>query len=165
MGTRTRKIYRDIFARKARTALVSISIFIGVLGVVTLVGCGDLLISRIYDNIDPDEMPMLGFNLSLKGGNDPATVDRNEVLDALRAYPGVVDVQGWMTGEIYWREPGDEGFIQGRVRNISDLFDGMTMQPVTLIEGEYPAAGQHEILVERRTAKHYGFAVGDSISR
>jgi putative ABC transport system permease protein len=82
----------------------------------------------------------------------------------LRDYPGVVDVQGWMTGEIYWREPGDEGFIQGRVRNISDLFDGMTMQPATLIEGKYSAAGQHEILVERRTAKHYGFAVGDSIS-
>jgi putative ABC transport system permease protein len=164
VGTRTRKIYRDVIARKARTALVSISIFIGVLGVVTLVGCGDLLISRIYDNIDSNAMPMLGFNLRLKDGNDPATPDRDVVIDALRDYPGVVAAQGWMSGEIYWREPGEDGFIEGRLRNISDLFDDMSMQPVKLIEGQYPTTGQHEILVERRAAKRYGLAVGDSIS-
>ena len=34
--SRTRKILRDIWTRKGRTLLVSIAIFIGVLGVVTL---------------------------------------------------------------------------------------------------------------------------------
>jgi putative ABC transport system permease protein len=163
VGTRTRKIYRDIVARKARTALVSISIFIGVLGVVTLVGGGDLLISRIYDNINPDDMPMFGVSVSPKDGVDPATLDRDVVVVALRDYPGVTEVQGWMSGDIYWREPDDSGFIQGRVRNISDLFGDMTMQPVKLIEGSYPVPGQHELMIERRTAKRYGLAVGEPV--
>ena len=40
-----RKVFGDLWTRKGRTALVSISIFIGVLGVVTLVTAGDLLIN------------------------------------------------------------------------------------------------------------------------
>lgn len=163
MGTRTRKIYRDIAARKARTALVSISIFIGVLGVVTLVGGGDLLISRIYDTIDPDEMPMLGVNVRPKDDIDPAALDRDVVIDALRDYPEMVEVQGWMSGEMYWREPDAEGFIQGRIRHVSDLFDNMTMEPATLIEGAFPTPGQNEVMIERRMADRYGLAIGDTL--
>lgn len=163
MGSRTRKIFRDIIARKARTALVSISIFIGVLGVVTLVGSGDLLISRIYDNIDSGDMPMMGVSLSLKDGVDVATLDPNVAIDALRDFPGMVEVQGWMSGDMYWREPDAEGFIQGRVRNVSDLFDGMSMEPVTLIKGKFPAPGQRQVAIERRMADRYGLGVGDTI--
>lgn len=163
MGTRTRKVFRDIVARKARTALVSVSIFIGVLGVVTLVGCGDLLITRIYDNIDPDKMPMLGVNVSPQDGTDPATLERDVVIAALRDYPGVTEVQGWVSGEMYWREPDSEGYVQARVRNISDLFEGMTMQPATLIDGEYPVPGQHEIMLDRRMADRYGLTIGDTL--
>jgi putative ABC transport system permease protein len=163
VGTRTRKIYRDVVARKARTALVSISIFIGVLGVVTLVGSGDLLITRIYDNIDPEDMPMMGVSVSPKDGVDPATLDRDVVIDTLRDYPGVVEVQGWISGDIYWHEPDEEGFVQGRIRNISDLFDGMTMQPATLIKGNYPTPGQHEVMIDQRTADHYKLVIGDSL--
>jgi len=35
-GTRVRKIKRDVMARKGRTALVSIAIFIGVTGTIAL---------------------------------------------------------------------------------------------------------------------------------
>lgn len=36
IGTRIRKILREVWSHKTRTALVAINIFIGVLGVVTL---------------------------------------------------------------------------------------------------------------------------------
>ena len=56
--TRGRKIVRDIMARKGRTALVSISIMIGVFGAVALISANDLLLAQIRDDIEPDEIAM-----------------------------------------------------------------------------------------------------------
>jgi uncharacterized membrane protein len=55
---RGRKILRDLWARKARTALASLSIFVGVLGVVVLVTMGDLLIRQLNDDLKSDELAM-----------------------------------------------------------------------------------------------------------
>ena len=38
--SRWRKVFRDVWARKIRTAMTSIAIFVGVLGVVTLTSWG-----------------------------------------------------------------------------------------------------------------------------
>lgn len=79
--TRTRKIVRDIFARKGRTALVSISILIGVFGVVTLISAGDILIRQLREDIQEEELPMLRVYLSLPAGVE---LDNEAVLEELR---------------------------------------------------------------------------------
>lgn len=163
MGTRIRKITRDVAMRKTRTALVSISIFIGVLGVVTLTSTGDILINKLQSDLDEDKLAMVTAFVELDDGADSAEIDQEAALDTLRAYPGVTVVQGWAGAQIFWREPDDDGFIEGEGRSFSDPFDAMTIEPVTLVQGEFPQPGQHELLIERRMADRFGLDVGDPV--
>ena len=108
MGTRTRKVIRDVTLRKTRTALVSISIFIGVLGVVTLSSAGDILINKLQSDLVEDELPMFTAGVEFDEGVNAADVDQAAVLDQLRSYPGVTAVQGRLNGRAYWRDPADQ---------------------------------------------------------
>jgi putative ABC transport system permease protein len=163
MRTRLRKIIRDVITRKTRTALVSISIFIGVLGVVTLTGAGDILITRLQDDLVEDELPMVMVGVELDAGLTAADVDQTAALERLGAYPGVTAAQGWSREQAFWREPDDTGFIEGVIRAFSDPLDAMIIEPVTLVEGHYPQPGQHEVIIERRMAERYELEVGDPL--
>ena len=163
MGTRNRKIFRDVITRKTRTALVSISIFIGVLGVVTLTSAGDILINQLRDDLVEDELPMVLAVVDLDDGLDAAEVDQAAALDPLRTYPGVTTVQGRSDEQVFWRAPEDTGFVEGIMRTFSDPLDAMVLEPVTLVEGDYPQPGQHEVVIERRMADRYGLGVGDPV--
>ena len=65
--SRGRKILRDIWGRKTRTAMASVSIFIGVLGVVALVSIGDLVTRQLREDKKEGEYPMLTVSLELPG--------------------------------------------------------------------------------------------------
>jgi putative ABC transport system permease protein len=163
MGTRSRKILRDILARKARTALVSISIFIGVLGVVTLTSTGDILINKLHEDLDENELPMMGVGIEPDEGIKADEIDYQAFFDYVRTYPGVTAVMAWAGDRVYWREPADIGFVEGSIRGFSDPLDAMSIEPVTLIEGRYPEVGQQELVIERRMADKFGLQVGDPL--
>ncbi len=57
LRTRGRKIFRDIATRKTRTALVSASIFIGVLGVVMLFSMGEIFVDRLETTMPEEKLP------------------------------------------------------------------------------------------------------------
>jgi putative ABC transport system permease protein len=162
-GTRGHKILRDIWTRKARTAMVSISIFIGVLGVVTLTSAGDLLIAKIQKDLVEDKIAMAYVFVELDEDVEPEDLDNDAILETLRAYPGVTIVQGWAWDRMYWRKPDETGFIEGDVRSYTEPFDAMPIEPVTLVTGRYPEPGQREVIVERRMADRYGLKAGDPI--
>ena len=65
--SRARKIFRDIWGRKGRTALAATSIFIGVLGVVMLISMGDLYISQLQEDIQEEELAMLDLPVTVPG--------------------------------------------------------------------------------------------------
>lgn len=71
VGTRGRKILHDIGSRKVRTLLVSISIFIGVFGTVTLFTMGDQLPMSSERVLPPNPVihtrPLSGVGRSLFG--------------------------------------------------------------------------------------------------
>ena len=56
--SRWRKVFREVWARKSRTATASAAIFVGVLGVVTLTSMGDLLVSQLKQDLKEQELPM-----------------------------------------------------------------------------------------------------------
>ena len=58
VGSRLRKIFRDVWARKSRALMASTAIFVGVLGVVTLLSAGDLLTSQLRQDIRQEDLPM-----------------------------------------------------------------------------------------------------------
>ncbi len=160
MQTHRRKIFGDILARKARSALVSISIFIGVLGVVMLFSMGNILVNRMEETVQEDKLSMTRSYVTLTGGVAP---DTEANLDALRQLPDVTAVQGMALYPFYWKMAGDAEFEEGRIFSYSAPFDQLALEPTSLVDGRYPIAGQHEIAIERRFAEEHGVGVGDTL--
>lgn len=160
--TRTRKIWGDILSRKGRTALVSLSVFIGVLGVVTLFSMGDILVSRLEQDIQEDKLAMVKMGLTTSENPD-ALASSDEFLHLLTTQPGVETVDGQIISQLYFKEPGADDFDQGSlIASFSPMSD-MPLEPLQLIEGEYPVASSKQLAVERRMAESYDLAVGDEL--
>ncbi|MCI0713186.1 MAG: ABC transporter permease [Chloroflexi bacterium] len=158
MSTRNRKILRDIWSRKSRTAMVSTSIFIGVLGVVTLMTVGEVMIRQMREDINPDELAMVGVILNAPGDIQP---DDEQYLEELRNIEDLTVVEGFGTYPVYWRE--DETFLEGNIRIYSSAFEDIQIFRMTLIGGEFPNTGEKQVALERRTAEELGLEIGDTM--
>jgi hypothetical protein len=88
-----RKIWGDLWTRKGRTLLVSISIFIGVMGVVVLVTAGDLLVKQLQEDIQQDKLPMQQIFLTVPPSEGEVQLDNAAYIRDLRAaYPDMIEV-------------------------------------------------------------------------
>jgi putative ABC transport system permease protein len=158
--TRTIKIIRDITARRTRTLLVSLSVFVGVLAVVVLTTLGQIITRQLEKDLIPDETAMLRIFVSPNQGE---TVDPEAALATLRAYPGVTVVEGQAVYEFEWKLPGDEEFSTGQLYAYSEPFDQIKLEPVRLLDGRYPVDGQNEIAIEQRMADAQHLKLGDTL--
>lgn len=163
LKTRTRKIWGDILSRKGRTALVSMSIFIGVLGVVTLFSMGDILVSRLEHDIQKDKLSMVKMGLTTSE-SEVVLPSGDEFLQLVSAQPGVETADGQITSQLYFKEPGSDDFDQGSLIAYFTPMNELQLEPLQLIEGDYPAAGSKQLTVERRMADTYDLKVGDALA-
>ena len=159
LKTRGRKIFRDILSNKLRTVMVSISIFVGVLGVVTLTSVGDIMVSKFNEDIKEENLPMMVIGIELKGENP----NLDETLSILKAHLGVSVLEARSGRRLFWKKPTDPSFTEAQIRAYYEAFEDIQLQPLQLIKGEYPITGQHQIAIERRMAERYELAVGDTI--
>jgi putative ABC transport system permease protein len=157
--TRGRKILRDIWARKARTALVAVSIFIGVFGTITLFTMGDLSVRKMKEDLDEDRLAMIRSYVSVPPGVQP---DNEQVLATLRALPDVTTVEGQISA-LFWNASGAEMFESSYLFCFSEPLDQVQLEPARLTGGRWPEPGQKEIVVERRFADERGLGVDDQI--
>ncbi|MCQ3933083.1 MAG: hypothetical protein DPW16_21750 [Chloroflexi bacterium] len=161
--THLRKIFRDILTRKGRTALVVLSIMIGVFGVTTLAGMGDLLISQLNEDLDENEIAMTHVYVVSSGGQ-LSLEDNQAFIDSLRALPGVQQVEGQAIYPIDWHPLGDDDFEAGSVIAFSKPFEEVQLEPISrVVEGRFPVEGQREIAVEQRFADKHKTEIGDQI--
>lgn len=158
--TRGRKILRDIWSRKARTALVAVSIFIGVFGTVTLFTMGDLVVRQLEDDLKQDRLAMTRSYLGVVPGSQP---DNAALLASLRALPDVTTAEGQAVYPFFWKKSGDTDFSSGTLLAHSEPFGSIQLEPMRLVDGEFPLPGQQQIAVERRFADRHGLSVGDTI--
>jgi ABC-type antimicrobial peptide transport system permease subunit len=173
--TRVRKIVRDVMARKGRTALVSIAIFIGVTGTIALFSMRDILIGQLKQDIKENELMMAQVAVVPKEGVQP---DNVATLDLLDKQPGVTEVQAGMEDRpIYFKTSEDavdfeDGYVQAyAVLNadgtqlVDAPFDAEAkIEPYRLLEGgAWPAPHANELLIERRMADEYKLKVGDTL--
>jgi len=166
--TRGRKIMRDILSRKGRTALVAISIMIGVFGAVTLISANDLLVRQIRQDINPDEVAMTRLYVTVPAaGTDVSTeTGEDQVLDLIRnrrVIAGVTRIEGQVTVPVFWQREGEERFREANLMAFSEPFGAIQLEPMRLVEGEWPQPGQNQIALERRMADEYGLSVGDTL--
>lgn len=160
--TRIRKIFGDILSRKGRTALVSMSIFIGVFGVVTLFTMGDLIVNRLEDDIQEDKLAMMKTHLNLAAGQTPTPND--VLLNQVEAYPGVTTVEGYLASLVYFQADDGDKFEDGMVISSYAPMGESELEPMRVIDGEYPVSGQRQLAVEQRMAKEFGLEVGDTLN-
>ncbi|NDJ79227.1 MAG: FtsX-like permease family protein [Chloroflexi bacterium] len=185
--TRGRKIIRDILARRGRTALVSISIMVGVFGAVTLISTNDLLLSQIKEDVQSDEIAMARVFVAVPSSDTVITLEDNLQMLATLGDPeqnlGVTAVQGQMVAPVSWRTP-EEAASDTRFKDayllayLSPLSEGETgvrvatddyspledvqIEPMQLHDGGWPAPG--EIVVERRFAEENDLEAGDFLT-
>jgi putative ABC transport system permease protein len=164
MKTRSLKIWRDITARKVRTLLTSLSIFIGVFGVVSLSSAGEILINQLEKDIQSDKLAMIQSSVSF----NPATALSNEAaLASLREQPGVVAAEGRSVFPLFWRLEDEDRFRESVIVGHSEPFDQSVLEPARLLEGRLPVSTGNqetiEIAIEERFAREFGLGVGDSI--
>lgn len=158
MQTRGRKIVREISQRKTRTVLVSLSIFIGVLGVVMLFSMRDIMVGSFEDSIDLDNMEMIRVYASINTDQPP---NNEALLATLRNLPDMEAVMGVAINRVYMRD-GD-GFRESFVFAFSDPLDELPLEAIERIDGRAPVAGQREIAVERRLTSTYDVSLNDEI--
>ncbi len=164
MKTKGRKIFRDVSSRLGRTVLASISIFIGVLGVVMLVSTADMLTQRLNEDIDAADLPMLYMFVTTSGDR---TIDNDLTIDLLRNLDFVTDAEGRSIEPFSWKLPGqpDSAFNSSFLLASYQPFDEVELMPLReTVEGRFPQPGQNEIAVERRMADRYGLQVGDTLT-
>ena len=162
-------------ARKGRTAMVSIAIFIGVTGTIALFSMRDILIGQLKQDIKENELMMAQVSLETKEGVQP---DNVAALNMLDRQPGVTEVQAGMEDRpVYFKTSEDaadfeDGFVQAYVVLNADgtqLVDApfdteAKIEPYRLLEGgAWPAPHANELLIERRMADEYKLKVGDTL--
>lgn len=159
-----RKIWGDLWTRKGRTLLVSISIFIGVVGVVTLITAGDLLVKQLQEDIQVDELPMLQvFMIVPPNAGEVELDDRAYIDDLTAAFPTITKAEGEGNNPFYWKFEDERRFREARLFTYTHPLGEKLLEPMRLVDGEYPQPGQREIAVEERMADDFGLQVGDSI--
>ncbi len=176
--TRLRKVLRDVWSRKGRTALVALSIMIGVFGAVTLLSVNDLVIKQIESDIRSEEIamsrlyvtvPTAGTNVTTDSGEDQILSLLRAQIDADQPIPGTVgltDIEGSVFVPIYWQKPGEKSFREGDLVAPSDPFDQVHIEPMRLLDdgtSRWPVSGQHELVIEKRMGEEYDLGVGDTI--
>jgi putative ABC transport system permease protein len=159
-NSRARKVLRDVWARKGRTAMASIAIFVGVLGVVVLVSVGDLMVSQLKKDLLEPELAMQQVFVTLPGGSEP---DNAAALETLGALPGVTNVEGRAVAPVPCKRPDGQGFDNCFILAASEPFDEIAVQPMRLTDGRFPLTGQNEIAIEKRMAKAFEVGVGDEL--
>jgi putative ABC transport system permease protein len=161
LKTRGRKIIRDVLSRKGRTILVALSIMIGVFGAVTLISVNDLIIKQIKADINPKEIAMTRLFVTVPTAG--TQVDNQAYLATLRSLPGVTRAEGQVLAPLFWEKAGDERYKDGDILAYTEPFGQITLEPMRLVEGEWPQTGQNQIAIEKRMADEYGLKVGDTI--
>ncbi|MBN1563944.1 MAG: ABC transporter permease [Anaerolineae bacterium] len=159
-----RKIWGDLWTRKGRTLLVSLSIFIGVVGVVTLITAGDLLVKQLQEDIQESELPMISMFVNVPPSvGDVALDNQTYITDLKAAFPDITAAEGEANNPVYWKFTDEGRFREARLFSYTQFFPDKVLEPMRLVEGEYPQPGQAQIAVEQRMAEDYDFEVGDVI--
>jgi putative ABC transport system permease protein len=164
LHTKTKKIFRDVMSRKARTFLVAASIMIGVFGVVTIVSINDLILRRLHNDIDSNRLPMTRTFVTVQHPDEP--VDSAAMLSLLRdpnVIHGVNHVEAQAIYPMFWQKSPDDHIETDYIFAYSASFDDIYFEPLRLEQGLFPKRDQHELAVELRFANKYGLGVGDQI--
>ena len=159
--TRSKKVYREVLARKGRSVMVILSIMIGVFGVATMMSITDLLNRQLKEDIKSEQISHTKVYV-VSGGEGITTEENSAYLDALEVLPGVVDVEGQAVYPVMWQHGGE--LDDAVMIAFSEPFGEGNLETVRrIVDGRYPEPGAGEIAVEPRFADKHKLEIGDTL--
>jgi ABC-type antimicrobial peptide transport system permease subunit len=129
--------------------------------VVALFSMSEITISALEGAVDQDKLAMLRSYVTLKSERSAVAFD---YLAALNTLPDIEQVQAVAHYPVYWKRPDEGTFAEGRLFGYSTPLPDMALEPIELIAGRWPVAGQNEIVVERRFASAHRVKMGDTLT-
>jgi putative ABC transport system permease protein len=153
MRPRWRKVISDLFDNKARTAMVVLSIAVGVFSIGVIAGAyaiisNDMSASYAANRPGNIELRMVNFN--------------DDVLSTIHNSQGVLDAEGYRVVNFRIRTLDSDKWVSIDVVAIND-FARNNINLLAPIEGK-AIAGKDEVLLEKDTLKHLDAQVGDSLA-
>lgn len=161
LKTRMRKILRDVIARKGRTFLVSLAIFIGVAGTITLFSMSDIIVKQLQADIQEDKLAMLLAFATIESGGE---LNNEADVAAIRDYPGVTQLVAGNQSAVYFKKEADEEeFEEAFITGFSDPLESLSLEPMRLVDGSWPAPDSKQFVIEMRMAEEFDLKVGDTV--
>ena len=161
---------RGLLSRKLRTALTAIAIVLGVAmisGTFVLTDSIDQAFDRIFTDIRKGSNAVItgksSFDVGDQSGVAAPALDES-LLPKVRELPDVAQAEGSVDSDAT-QFIGEDGkaVVFGGAPNLGfSIANGDSVfNPLTLIEGEWPAT--NEVVVDKETASKEDFAVGDTV--
>jgi putative ABC transport system permease protein len=156
VGVAWRKIWRDLWLNKARTALVVLSIAVSVFAVGMIVGAYGMMSA----SMDRDRLAWVPIHASFWGW-----FRRDEAMDAALRDPDVIDAERLIDTMIRWRLEGDtsvsssdwrDGYLYAR-----EDYRDMRIGVLNLVDGDWPE--KRVLAVERMSAAHFSIPVNTTV--
>jgi putative ABC transport system permease protein len=149
-----RKIFRDLWRSKGRTALAVLSIFIGVFAVGMVSGVSDLLPTRMINSYRETNPSHITIYLSGAVSDDDLT--------ALSRLPGVAGIQGERDLGARWRKDDTQPLLNMSLKVRPD-FEHQQFNTFKLIGGRWPVKND-EAAVERSSVTAFGIPLTGTIT-
>ncbi len=160
--TRMRKILRDVIARKGRTFLVSLAIFIGVAGTITLFSMSDIIVKQLEEDIQEDKLSMLLIFTTTATDRE---INNEADYAAISNYEGLTSVIAANQANFYFKQdPDDEDFQDALLTGFNLPLENLPLEPMRLVSGSWPTADAKQIVVEKRMGEEFGIEVGDTLT-
>ncbi|KAB2861572.1 MAG: ABC transporter permease, partial [Anaerolineae bacterium] len=160
--TRMRKILRDVIARKGRTFLVSLAIFIGVAGTITLFSMSDIIVKQLEEDIQEDKLSMLQIFTTTATSQEP---NNDADYAAISNFEGLTAVIAANQSNFYFKQdPDDDDFQDALLTGYYQPLDSLPLEPMRLVEGNWPTPDAKQLVVEKRMGEEFGIKVGDTLT-
>jgi putative ABC transport system permease protein len=154
MSVTWRKVWRDMFHKssRARTALVALSIAVGVFAIGMLFGAHEVMNECLLQ----DHLAWGPIHITFWGWFP------REIADAVLRTPGVVEVERQVDASFRWRLDGETDWREGDLMARED-YEAQRMGKIELIEGDWPTSRGRTLAVERMSSRHFGVPLGTEI--
>jgi putative ABC transport system permease protein len=154
MGVTWRKVWRDMVHKssRARTALVVLSIAVGVFAMGMLFGAYEVM----NDCLLQDHLAWVPIHITFWGWFP------REMADAVLRTPGVVEVEPQVDASFYWKLEGETDWRGGDLVARED-YAAQRIGKIELVEGEWPSPKRRTLAVERMSSQHFGVPLGAEV--
>ena len=121
-----RKVWRDLWNNKLRTALVVLATAVGVFALGLVFGSSSVMRARMTESHQESNAPHIEMYTSL--------LDQ-DIVESVRREPGIADTEGEGGTGLRWKFEGEENWRDGTLVGRADYAE-QRMYPITLLDGE-----------------------------